>query len=75
MKEDPKKQCDPKFRVKRTHSSKDIEHRKPVQQKFVEDFPKSEMFDRFRIFSEGTTGTLPNGEKPNLESIGPKPVP
>jgi hypothetical protein len=75
MKEDTKKQCDPKFRVKWTHRSKDIGHRKPVHQKFDKDFPKSKIFNRFRIFLYGTTGTLPNGEKLILELIGPKPVP
>jgi hypothetical protein len=33
MKEDPKKQCDPKFWVTRTHSSKDIGHCLPVSPK------------------------------------------
>ena len=64
MKLDLKKQCDPKFRVERTHSSKVIGLQKPVHQ-------KPEVFNRFRIFSKGSIGTSKLACMSILKWIGP----
>ena len=64
MKEDPKKQCETKFRVERTHSSTGIGRWKPV-------FPKPKIFDRFRISSEASMGTSQLACMSILKLIGP----
>lgn len=64
MKVDLKKQCDPKFRVKRTNSSKDTGLQKPVHEKL-------EVFNRSRIFSVGSIRTSKLACMSILKWIGP----